>query len=73
MLSPTTAIYYTRFADDFLVVLCNASKAEAIDLKDCMAEWLQQTLGLTLNMDKTLVTLARTPSLLGLSPSRTTF
>jgi group II intron reverse transcriptase/maturase len=53
---PRQAIYYTRFADDFLVVLCNASKVEAMDLKERMAEWLKQTLDLTLNMDKTLVT-----------------
>ncbi|TLN17866.1 hypothetical protein FDZ71_06030 [bacterium] len=53
---PRRAVYYTRYADDFVVVLCNMSKAEAIELKDRMAEWLQQTLGLTLNRDKTLVT-----------------
>ena len=53
---PRRAIYYTRYADDFVVVLCNMSKAEAMELKDAMAHWVQHTLGLTLNMDKTLVT-----------------
>jgi group II intron reverse transcriptase/maturase len=53
---PRRAIYYTRFADDFVVVLCHMSKAEAIEFKDAMAHWLQCALGLTLNMDKTLVT-----------------
>lgn len=53
---PRQAIFYSRFADDFLVVLCNCSKAEAMDPKECVANWLQQTLGLTLNMDKTLIT-----------------
>jgi len=50
------AIYYTRFADDFLVVLCHRSQADVLSLKNCLANWLQQTLGLTLNQDKTLVT-----------------
>jgi len=53
---PRRVIYYSRFADDFVVVLCHMSKAEAMELKDSMAHWLGQTLGLTLNMDKTLVT-----------------
>jgi group II intron reverse transcriptase/maturase len=53
---PRRVIYYTRFADDFVVVLCHMSKAEAVELKDAIAHWLWQTLGLTLNMDKTLVT-----------------
>ena len=53
---PRRVIYYTRFADDFVVVLCDMSKAEAVELRDATAHWLWQTLGLTLNMDKTLVT-----------------
>jgi group II intron reverse transcriptase/maturase len=53
---PRQVIYYTRFADDFVVVLCDMSKAEAMDLKDSMAHWLQENLGLTLNISKTLVT-----------------
>jgi RNA-directed DNA polymerase len=53
---PRPAIYYTRFADDFLVVLCHHSQAEALELKSRLTEWLRHTLGLTLNQDKTLVT-----------------
>jgi hypothetical protein len=53
---PRPAIYYTRYADDFLVVLCAMPKAKAVKLKAEMATWLQQTLELTLNRDKTLVT-----------------
>lgn len=53
---PRRAIYYTRYADDFLVVLCNTSKEEARQMKASIAAWLRDTLGLTLNQDKTLVT-----------------
>jgi group II intron reverse transcriptase/maturase len=55
-LLPRRAIYYLRYADDFLVILCNTSKEEARQLKASMAAWLHETLGLTLNQDKTLVT-----------------
>jgi RNA-directed DNA polymerase len=53
---PRRVLYYSRFADDFVVVLCHMSKADAVELKDSMAHWLYQTLGLSLNMEKTLVT-----------------
>lgn len=53
---PRRAIYYTRYADDFLVILCHISKADAMALKERLANWLHETLGLTLNQDKTLVT-----------------
>jgi group II intron reverse transcriptase/maturase len=53
---PRRVIYYARYADDFLVVLCNTSKEEARQLKAAMAEWLCENLGLTLNQDKTLIT-----------------
>ena len=53
---PRRVIYYTRFADDFVIVLCNTSKAEAQHLKERLAAWLQDTLGLKLNQDKTLIT-----------------
>ncbi|MBN1139107.1 MAG: group II intron reverse transcriptase domain-containing protein [Anaerolineae bacterium] len=53
---PRRVIYYTRFADDFVVVLCNTSKEEARQVKALMAEWLQKTLGLNLNQEKTLIT-----------------
>jgi group II intron reverse transcriptase/maturase len=53
---PRRVIYYSRFADDFLVILCNISREEALWTKECIADWLNETLGLTLNKDKTLVT-----------------
>lgn len=53
---PRRAIYYTRFADDFLIVLCHSSKAEAHQLKQQVSDWLKTQLGLTLNSDKTLIT-----------------
>jgi len=53
---PRRVIYYTRFADDFLAVLCHAHKEEAQQLKERMSDWLRETLGLTLNQEKTLVT-----------------
>ena len=49
-------IYYTRFADDFLVVLCGTSKEEARQMKEAIAEWMRTTLGLTLSQEKTLIT-----------------
>ncbi len=55
-LLPRRAIYYVRFADDFAVVLCNASKAEAQQLKAALTEWMQINLGLPLNQEKTLIT-----------------
>jgi group II intron reverse transcriptase/maturase len=55
-LLPRRVVYYTRYADDFLVVLCNTSKEEARQLKEAMAEWLHEKLGLTLNGEKTLIT-----------------
>lgn len=53
---PRRVIRYCRFADDFLVVLCNVSKEETRQMKREMAAWLQDNLGLTLNVDKTLIT-----------------
>jgi hypothetical protein len=53
---PRRVVYYTRYADDFVVLLCNTSKEEARQLKAAMAKWLQESLGLTLHQDKTLVT-----------------
>jgi len=53
---PRRVIYYSRFADDFVAVLCNTSKEEARQLKAAMAEWLQGNLGLNLNQEKTLIT-----------------
>jgi len=53
---PRHVIYYTRYADDFVLVLCNASKQEARQLKTAIAEWMQTHLGLPLNQEKTLIT-----------------
>lgn len=53
---PRKVTYYTRYADDFVVVLCNASKAEAQQWKVLITEWLQTHLGLTLNQEKTHIT-----------------
>jgi hypothetical protein len=53
---PRKVTYYARYADDFVVILCNASKAEANHLKTAIGEWMQTHLGLALNQDKTHVT-----------------
>jgi hypothetical protein len=53
---PRRVIYYSRYADDFVAVLCNTSKEEARQLKAAMAKWLDESLGLTLNREKTLIT-----------------
>jgi group II intron reverse transcriptase/maturase len=55
-LVPRRVIYYTRYADDFAVILCHMSKAEAQHLKAAMTDWLQENLSLTLNQEKTLIT-----------------
>ena len=51
-----SSIHYIRYADDFLVVMCGKSREEAETLKARMADWLKNTLGLTLNEEKTLIT-----------------
>jgi group II intron reverse transcriptase/maturase len=53
---PRWVIYYSRYADDFLVVLCHTSKEEARQIRAAMAEWLKGNLGLELNLEKTLIT-----------------
>jgi group II intron reverse transcriptase/maturase len=53
---PRKAIYYTRYADDFVITLCHASKQEAEILKTQLTDWMQTNLGLTLNQDKTRIT-----------------
>jgi group II intron reverse transcriptase/maturase len=55
-LLPRRVIYYFRFADDFLIVLCHTSKEEARQVKAAIAEWMKTTLRLTLNQEKTLIT-----------------
>jgi retron-type reverse transcriptase len=53
---PRRHLAYCRYADDYAVVLCQYSKAEAQDLKRAMALWLEQHLGLTQHPDKTCIT-----------------
>jgi group II intron reverse transcriptase/maturase len=53
---PRQVIYYCRFADDYVVVLCNYSKEDAQGLKRAMAEWLQEQLGVIQHPDKTQIT-----------------
>jgi RNA-directed DNA polymerase len=55
-LLPRQAIYYCRYADDYVVVLCNYSKEDARCLKQAMAEWLKEELGLVQHPDKTQIT-----------------
>jgi hypothetical protein len=47
---------YQPQAVDYLVVLCQHSKAEAQQLKETMAVWLEQELGLTQHPEKTRIT-----------------
>lgn len=53
---PRKVTYYCRYADDFLVILCDASKAEALQMKAAITAWMKANLGLTLNQDKTHIT-----------------
>jgi len=53
---PRKVTYYSRYADDFLVILCHASKAETLQIKAAITEWMKANLGLTLNQDKTHIT-----------------
>lgn len=55
------SVHYVRYADDFLVILCGMTKADAVALKARMAEWLHTRLGLTLSPEKTLITHASQP------------
>lgn len=49
-------IRYVRYADDFLVMLSAMTREEAETLKQEMAEWLKNNLGLELSEEKTLIT-----------------
>ena len=53
---PRKVVYYSRFADDFVVVLCHHAKQEATLMKATIAAWMHTQLGLTLNQDKTHIT-----------------
>lgn len=52
---PGYRIYYVRYADDFLIGI-NGPRNMAIKLKSEIQEFLKETLKLTLNTDKTLIT-----------------
>jgi hypothetical protein len=53
---PRKVVYFSRFADDFVVVLCHYSKREARQMKTTIATWMQTHLGLALNQEKTHIT-----------------
>ncbi len=53
---PRRMISFCRYADDYVVVLCQHSKAEAQTLKEVMATWLNDHLGLTQHPEKTHIT-----------------
>jgi RNA-directed DNA polymerase len=53
---PRQAIFYCRYADDYVVILCNYAKADAQSLKQAMASWLHETLGVIQHPDKTHIT-----------------
>jgi group II intron reverse transcriptase/maturase len=53
---PRRLISYCRYADDYVLVLCQHSKAEAIHLKAELERWLHHTLGLTQHQEKTQIT-----------------
>lgn len=51
-------LQYVRYADDFLIGI-NGSKADAIQLKEWLKEYLYTELGLELSAEKTLITNAK--------------
>jgi RNA-directed DNA polymerase len=53
---PRRLLSYCRFADDYVVVVCQYSKAEAQHLKTAIAAWLQEKLGLRQHPEKTRLT-----------------
>ena len=54
--TPQRTSTYCRYADDYLVVMGGYSKAEAQCLKEGMATWLQEHLGLRQHPEKTRIT-----------------
>ena len=53
---PRRMISYCRYADDYVLVLCQHSKTEAQHLKAELEQWLQEKLGLTQHPEKTQIT-----------------
>jgi RNA-directed DNA polymerase len=54
--APRQTISFCRYADDYLVVMGGYSKVDAQRLKEAMAVWLQEHLGLTQHPEKTCLT-----------------
>jgi group II intron reverse transcriptase/maturase len=54
--TPRRILSYCRYADDYVGVLCQHTKAEAQHLKAAMAQWLEEHLGLTQHPEKTCLT-----------------
>jgi hypothetical protein len=55
-LLPRPAIYYTRYADEFVSGLCHTAKRDAEALKARRTSWMHPHRGLTRNADKTPIT-----------------
>ena len=55
-LLPRKVTYYVRYADDFTIFLCDASKKDAEQMRTALAEWMKTNLGLTLNREKIHIT-----------------
>jgi group II intron reverse transcriptase/maturase len=54
--TPQRTIRFCRYADDYLVIMGGYSKADAQRLKEAMATWLQEHLGLRQHPEKTRIT-----------------
>ena len=53
---PRKVTFYSRYADDFAIVMCDSSEKEAQELKAVISEWMKAKLGLNLNQEKTHIT-----------------
>lgn len=49
-------VTYTRYADDFVIVLRNLPKSEAVRIREDLTKWLYDNLRLILSLEKTAVT-----------------
>lgn len=55
-MKPAKRLSFQRYADDWVILLYGYSKDEATAMKAEIARWLKETLKLTLNTEKTLIT-----------------
>jgi group II intron reverse transcriptase/maturase len=55
-MKPVKRLTFIRYADDWVLLLYGYSKDEAQAIKTEIAQWLKETLKLTLNTEKTLIT-----------------